>query len=253
MSTRPSWLPPSWRSAWATPALARALDAAGAGSCAQRSTTAFWCEEIGSYAIALDGDKQQCKVPSSNAGHALWSGIASPEHAQRIVDGLMGEAFFSGWGIRTIARRRGALQPDVVPQRLDLAARQRADRRRHGALRPHRRARCSCFSSTVRRQPALRPAPPARAVLRLPPARRRRARPCTRSPARRRPGPRRRCSACCRPASAWRSTRAQAGDRAAHAAPAGVHRLDRISPSRRAGATASTCCCSATSATWASR
>jgi glycogen debranching enzyme len=63
---------------------------------------AFWCEEIASYAIALDGRKEQCKVPSSNAGHTLWCGIASPEHAQRIIDGLMGPRFFSGWGVRTI-------------------------------------------------------------------------------------------------------------------------------------------------------
>jgi glycogen debranching enzyme len=47
--------------------------------------SAFWCEEIGSYAIALDGSKRQCKVTSSNAGHTLWSGIAAPEHAQRIM------------------------------------------------------------------------------------------------------------------------------------------------------------------------
>jgi glycogen debranching enzyme len=69
---------------------------------ARRFQAAFWCEEIGSYVIALDGHKRQCKVASSNAGHTLWSGIASPEHAQRIVDGLMGQPFFSGWGIRTI-------------------------------------------------------------------------------------------------------------------------------------------------------
>ncbi|HMA09161.1 MAG TPA: glycogen debranching N-terminal domain-containing protein, partial [Ramlibacter sp.] len=68
----------------------------------QRFQTAFWCQEIGSYAIALDGDKQQCKVASSNAGHTLWNGIAAPDHAQRIVDGLMGPEFFSGWGVRTI-------------------------------------------------------------------------------------------------------------------------------------------------------
>jgi glycogen debranching enzyme len=68
----------------------------------RRFQAAFWCEEIGSYAIALDGHKQQCKVPSSNAGHTLWSGIAAPEHAQRIIDGLMGPHFFSGWGVRTI-------------------------------------------------------------------------------------------------------------------------------------------------------
>jgi glycogen debranching enzyme len=69
----------------------------------QRFQDAFWCEEIGSYAIALDGRKQQCKVLSSNAGHTLWSGIAAPEHAHRIVEGLMGPRFFSGWGVRTIA------------------------------------------------------------------------------------------------------------------------------------------------------
>ena len=59
----------------------------------QRFQAAFWCEEIGSYAIALDGAKRQCKVASSNAGHTLWSGIAAPEHAHRIVDGLMGNEF----------------------------------------------------------------------------------------------------------------------------------------------------------------
>jgi glycogen debranching enzyme len=68
----------------------------------QRFDAAFWCEEIGSYAIALDGDKQQCKVGSSNAGHTLWSGIATPEHAPRVIAALMGFDSFSGWGIRTI-------------------------------------------------------------------------------------------------------------------------------------------------------
>jgi glycogen debranching enzyme len=91
-------------------ALAASLDHQ-ARELAQRFQAAFWCEEIGSYAIALDGHKQQCKVPSSNAGHTLWSGIASPEHAQRIVDGLMGQAFFSGWGIRTIAAGAARYNP----------------------------------------------------------------------------------------------------------------------------------------------
>jgi glycogen debranching enzyme len=68
----------------------------------RRFQAEFWCEELSTYAIALDGHKRQCKVASSNAGHTLWSGIAAPEHAQRIVDGLMGPDFFSGWGIRTI-------------------------------------------------------------------------------------------------------------------------------------------------------
>lgn len=72
---------------------------------------AFWCEEIGTYAIALDGKKRQCAVPSSNAGHTLWSGIATQEHAARIADQLLGEDFFCGWGIRTIPAKEARYNP----------------------------------------------------------------------------------------------------------------------------------------------
>jgi glycogen debranching enzyme len=64
---------------------------------------AFWCPEISSYAIALDGGKRQCQVRSSNAGHTLFTGITSEEHAQQIVRQLRSEKYFSGWGVRTIA------------------------------------------------------------------------------------------------------------------------------------------------------
>ena len=68
----------------------------------ERFEAAFWCEDIGTYALALDGDKRPCRVRSSNAGHALWTGIAAPERAERIVRQLMSASFFSGWGVRTI-------------------------------------------------------------------------------------------------------------------------------------------------------
>src|SRR4029453_7304546 len=45
----------------------------------------FWCEDLGLYAIALDGDKEPCRVASSNAGHALWTGLASAEHAAHMA------------------------------------------------------------------------------------------------------------------------------------------------------------------------
>lgn len=76
-----------------------------------RFQAAFWCEELGSYALALDGRKQPCQVLSSNVGHCLWSGIAAPAHAERMVDALMGPAFFSGWGIRTIAQGQARYNP----------------------------------------------------------------------------------------------------------------------------------------------
>ncbi len=63
----------------------------------------FWCESIGSYALALDGEKRQCAVRSSNAGQCLYSGIAREAHASAVAEQLNSEGFFTGWGIRTIA------------------------------------------------------------------------------------------------------------------------------------------------------
>jgi glycogen debranching enzyme len=64
---------------------------------------AYWCEEIGTYALALDGEKRPCRVRASNAGHLMMTGIVSPARAQRLAEGFMSNAFFSGWGIRTVA------------------------------------------------------------------------------------------------------------------------------------------------------
>jgi len=76
-----------------------------------RFEAAFWCEELGTYALALDGDKRPCKVKSSNAGHLLWSGIASPERARRVGRTLLSTASFSGWGIRTIGDAEARYNP----------------------------------------------------------------------------------------------------------------------------------------------
>jgi glycogen debranching enzyme len=72
---------------------------------------AFWCEDIGTYAIALDGSKKPCRVRSSNAGHALFSGIADPLYAVRVANGLTSPESFSGWGIRTIAQGESRYNP----------------------------------------------------------------------------------------------------------------------------------------------
>ena len=113
---------------------------------------------------------------------------------------------FSGWGIRTIARRRSALQPDVLPQRLDLAARQRADRPRSCALRLQGPG-AACNGRLVRRRPELRAAAPARTVLRVSSPAPTPARPPIRSPARRKPGRRLPSSRCSRGFWASRSYR----------------------------------------------
>lgn len=72
---------------------------------------AFWCDEIGTYAIALDGQKRPCRTRSSNAGQVLFGGIASPDHADAIAAQMMHPSFFSGWGIRTIGRDEARYNP----------------------------------------------------------------------------------------------------------------------------------------------
>ncbi|MGB0497806.1 MAG: glycogen debranching N-terminal domain-containing protein [Rubricella sp.] len=83
------------------PARAAGLDAE-ADALRDRFDAAFWCDEIGMYALALDGDKRPCRVRASNAGHALWAGIATPERAASVARHLSGPGFFSGWGLRTV-------------------------------------------------------------------------------------------------------------------------------------------------------
>jgi glycogen debranching enzyme len=63
----------------------------------------FWSEELGTYALALDGEKKRCLVGSSNAGQVLVSGIASQERARRVANKLLMPESFTGWGIRTLA------------------------------------------------------------------------------------------------------------------------------------------------------
>jgi glycogen debranching enzyme len=77
----------------------------------QRFEDRFWLDDLGCYALALDGRKQPCRVLSSNAGHALFAGIASPERAARLARLLTGKRFFSGWGVRTIAAGEARYNP----------------------------------------------------------------------------------------------------------------------------------------------
>lgn len=63
----------------------------------------FWVDEIGVYALALDGNKQACRVRASNPGHCLFTGIADPDRATTVAETLLSEAMFSGWGVRTLA------------------------------------------------------------------------------------------------------------------------------------------------------
>ena len=77
----------------------------------ERFEQAFWCEDLSSYALALDGDKRPCRVRASNAGHCLFTGIAGHERARRVAATLLGPESFSGWGVRTVAASESRYNP----------------------------------------------------------------------------------------------------------------------------------------------
>jgi len=71
----------------------------------------YWMEAEGTYALGLDADKHQIDGVASNAGHCLWSGIASPEHAKRVIARLMQPDMWCGWGVRTLSLQNPAYNP----------------------------------------------------------------------------------------------------------------------------------------------
>jgi glycogen debranching enzyme len=89
---------------------ARQLEAE-ARQLAERFEEAFWCEKLGIYALALDGRKKRCEVRSSNAGQLLFTGIIREDRARMVAADLMRPHFFTGWGIRTIARGEARYNP----------------------------------------------------------------------------------------------------------------------------------------------
>ncbi len=71
----------------------------------------FWLEELGIYALALQANGKPVAVVSSNAGHALWTGIADWDKARKTARRLMAGDMFSGWGIRTLSADEKAYNP----------------------------------------------------------------------------------------------------------------------------------------------
>ena len=100
------------REVWRDRALADRLEQE-ADRLYERFNEAFWSEDgaAGRYVLGLDGDKQQVDSLCSNVGHLLWSGILARERVDVVVDQLMGEGLWSGWGVRTMSSTEGGFNP----------------------------------------------------------------------------------------------------------------------------------------------
>jgi glycogen debranching enzyme len=73
-----------------------------AGQLRAKFHSMFWSDELSMFALALDGEKRQCGVRSSNAGQCLFSGIATDAQYRSVSDALLSPALYSGWGVRTL-------------------------------------------------------------------------------------------------------------------------------------------------------
>jgi glycogen debranching enzyme len=91
------------REAWGDDVLARRLDEE-ADRLRERFDEAFWVDDRGGfYALALDAEKERVDSLCSNIGHLLWSGIIPEERAAQVVESLMDDLLWSGWGVRTMS------------------------------------------------------------------------------------------------------------------------------------------------------
>jgi glycogen debranching enzyme len=98
------------REVWGDEELARDLDR-DAERLRERFLADFWLPQRECFALALDGQKRPVDSLTSNIGHLLWSGILDPASAASVVEHLMGDALWSGWGVRTMAEGDGGYNP----------------------------------------------------------------------------------------------------------------------------------------------
>lgn len=118
----------------------------------RRFNETFWLEDLGTYALALDGDKRPCRVCTTNAGHALFGGIADIDKAQRIAQTLLAPDSFNGWGLRTLSTRECRYNPmsyhngSVWPHDTSLCAMGFA---RYGLTAPAMRIMTGLFEASV--------------------------------------------------------------------------------------------------------
>ena len=95
---------------WNDAALARDLKSSAA-RLREAFNRDYWIADQAYAALALDGNKQQVATITSNAGHLLWSGILTDDHAAAVAERLMQRDLFSGWGIRTLADGQAPYNP----------------------------------------------------------------------------------------------------------------------------------------------
>ncbi|NMH75499.1 amylo-alpha-1,6-glucosidase [Bacillus sp. RO2] len=71
----------------------------------------FWMDDVNFYAIALDKNKQQVGTITSNPGHILFSEMLDEDKATAVIETLVSQKMFSGFGIRTMGTGEAGYNP----------------------------------------------------------------------------------------------------------------------------------------------
>jgi glycogen debranching enzyme len=82
-----------------------------ADSLKEKFNREFWMPKEQYFAMGLDGKKQQVNSITSNPGHCLWTGIIEEHKARRVVQRLLRDDMFTGWGIRTLSSEMARYNP----------------------------------------------------------------------------------------------------------------------------------------------
>jgi glycogen debranching enzyme len=81
-----------------------------AGELKKRFNEAFWMDDRGYFAMAIDA-RGKCEVISSNPARCLWSEIVDEKYARRVAERIFESDMFTGWGIRTLSSQEARYNP----------------------------------------------------------------------------------------------------------------------------------------------
>ena len=77
----------------------------------RRFNDAFWMEDEGCFAMALDARDRQVRSIGSNPVHCVATGIVDKDLVPRTLARLFAPDMFSGWGLRTLSSEHPAYNP----------------------------------------------------------------------------------------------------------------------------------------------
>lgn len=71
----------------------------------------FWMDDLQYYAIALDKNNRKVESVTSNTGHLLMADLLDKPKADQVVERLLKEDMYSGYGIRTMSTESKGYNP----------------------------------------------------------------------------------------------------------------------------------------------